>query len=126
MKYRLFVFSLIMSVQLCVGARSGADTLSSEVRADSVVSAAWVETMLDLRQKAVRNWQANRQAIESQRLNELTLGSWYRFEFRLFGAAGKAAWDSGQQAIHDFHTPIEEAFLETGVIDPGKKYQPML
>jgi len=79
--------------------------------------------MLELRHAFIENSEEHNKASSALRLHELKPGSWHRFEFSLFGQAGKAAWDSHAKAIHDFRTPLEEAFLQSGVIDPAAKYR---
>jgi len=79
--------------------------------------------MLDLRRAFIENSEEYSKAASRLRLRELKLGPWHRFEFSLHGQAGKAAWDSHAKAVHDFRTPLEESFLQTGVIDPAAEYR---
>jgi len=96
---------------------------AGEVLVDPAGSAAWVAEMLELRSDFIKKSDDRSRAASALRLHELKLGPWHRFEFSLFGEAGKAAWDSSANAIHGFRTPLEESFLEVGVIDPAAEYR---
>ena len=79
--------------------------------------------MQDLREAKRKTDLEFREAETSLRLDELKLSPWFRFEFSLFGKAGEAAWDHHADAVHGFTSPLETAFIQSGIIEPKAKYR---